>query len=338
VARPTELTLGKVPPEILERYLLGMVGAPSEDLLVAPSIGVDFGVVRVAASSPQSLIVSSDPVTGVEERIGWYAVNVSANDVATSGNRPRFLQSVILLPEQADEKMVARISSEMSQTAKSLGITIVGGHTELTPGLKRPIVMTTVFAFADSYVTAAGAREGDSVMLTKSAAVEGTAILASDAPGLDPALVRRARGYFRKLSVVEEAVAAYGTGRVHAMHDCTEGGVLGAVYEMSYASRLGFELFEEKVPVSRETRGICSALKLDPLRLISSGTLLLSVEAGAEHEVAETIREKAGTPVTVVGRFLGRGGRRTLVRRGGARERVGGPPADELWNVLRKAR
>ncbi|MDA4135303.1 MAG: AIR synthase family protein [Thaumarchaeota archaeon] len=338
MARPTGLTLGKLPPEILKRYLLGMVGAPSKDLLVAPSIGVDFGVVRVGPGSSLSLIVSSDPVTGVEERIGGYAVNVSANDVATSGNRPRFLQSVILLPEDADEKMVARISTEMSRTAKGLGITIVGGHTELTPGLKRPIVMTTVFAFAESYVTAADAREGDSVMLTKSAAIEGTAILASEAPGLDPALVRRARGYSRKLSVVEEAVAAYGTGRVHAMHDCTEGGVLGAAYEMSYASGLGFELIEEKVPVSRETRGVCSALSLDPLRLISSGALLLSVEEGAEEEVSEVIRRKAGTRTTVVGRFRGRGGKRTLVLRNGTRERVGEPPADELWRVRRKMR
>jgi hydrogenase expression/formation protein HypE len=328
--------LGKLPPEILKRYLLGMVGQPSDDLIVAPSIGVDFGVVSVGENSSRSLVVSSDPVTGVEEKIGWYAVNVSANDVATSGNRPRFLQSIILLPEDATERMVARISSEMNRTAKDLGITIVGGHTELTPGLKRPIVMTTVFAFAESYVTAAGAEEGDSLMLTKSAGVEGTAIFASVAPGLEAGLVRRSRAYFKKMSVVEEAVAAYGTGLVHAMHDCTEGGVLGATYEMSYASRRGFELVEEKVPVSRETRVVCSALGLDPLRLISSGALLLAVKRGSEGEVAEAIRSKAGSTTTVVGRFLGRGGRRTLLLRDGTRERVSEPPVDELWKVLRK--
>ena len=333
-----ELTLGKLPPEILKRYLLGMVGAPSKDLLVAPSIGVDFGVVRVGGGSSPSLIVSSDPVTGVEERIGWYAVNVSANDVATSGNSPRFLQSVIMLPEDADERMIARISSEMSRTAKGLGMTIVGGHTELTPGLKRPIVVTTVFAFARSYVTAADAREGDSLMMTKSAGVEGTAILASQAPGLEAAVVKRARAYFRKLSVVEEAAAAFSTGRVRAMHDCTEGGVLGAAYEMSYASRLGFELMEAKVPVSGETRRVCSALGLDPLRLISSGTLLLSVEKGGEDEVAAAVRRRAGSRATVVGRFLRRGGRRTLVRIQGGSEPVREPPVDELWKVLHRMR
>src|SRR5271155_3683344 len=139
-----------------------MVGEKSEDLVVAPSVGVDFGVVRVKGEARNVVIVSSDPVTGVEDLIGHYAVNVSANDVATSGNRPRFLQSVILLPQDAGERLVARITSEMGRAAKKLGITIVGGHTELTPKLTRPIVMTTVFTFAQTYVTAAGAQAGDS--------------------------------------------------------------------------------------------------------------------------------------------------------------------------------
>ncbi len=281
------------------------------------------------------VIVSSDPVTGVEDLIGHYAVNVSANDVATSGNRPRFLQSVILLPEDADERLVGRISSEMRRAAKKLGITIVGGHTELTPGLTRPIVMTTVFTFAETYVTAAGAQAGDSLMLTKSAAVEGTAILASEAPGLDDTTRRRARGYFRKLSVVDEAVAAFETGRVHAMHDCTEGGVLGAAFEMSYASKVGFELLERSVPVSKETAAVCAGLRLDPLRLISSGTLMLSVEEGAEGEVADAVR-KVGSRATVVGSFLPRRSGRFLVKRAGGRERIREPPVDELWDWKRQ--
>lgn len=146
------LALGKLPPAVLSKYLLGMTGAPSSDLVIPPSVGVDFGVIRQGKGY---LVVSSDPVTGVEERIGWYAVNVSANDVATSGNRPRFIQSIILLPQDAGVGMVAKISREMHRTAAGLGITIVGGHTELTPGLLRPIVVTTAFAIARSFITAA---------------------------------------------------------------------------------------------------------------------------------------------------------------------------------------
>ena len=140
----------------------------------------------------------------------------------------------------------------MHRTASGLGITIVGGHTELTPGLKRPIVVTTAFAIARSFVTAADARDGDTIMITKTAAVEGTAICASDpsrfGKGVDPEMIRKAKGFYRKLSVVDEASAAFAAGGVHAMHDCTEGGVLGAVYEMSYASNLGFELDEREDP------------------------------------------------------------------------------------------
>lgn len=332
-----ELALGKLPPEVLSKYLLGMTGAPSPDLVVPPSIGVDFGVIRQRGRGGRGgyLIVSSDPVTGVRERVGWYAVNVSANDVATSGNRPRFIQSVILLPEDATVGAVARISREMHSTAAGLGITIVGGHTELTPGLDRPIVITTAFALASSFVTAADARDGDAVMITKGAAVEGTAICASDearlGPGSDGTLLRRARGFYRRLSVVEEAVAAFGTGRVHAMHDCTEGGVLGAVYEMSYASGLGFEVAEASVPVAAETAYVCGRLGLDPLRLISSGTLLMAVERGGEGEVADAVRA-AGSRATVIGRF--REGERALARRDGTRERVAEPPTDELWKLV----
>ncbi len=327
-----ELRLGKLPPEILERYLLGMTGAPSKDLVVAPSLGVDFGVVK---HGDTRLIVSSDPVTGVKERVGWYAVNVSANDIATSGNRPQFLQSIILLPDHSSVEDVAAMSSEMHRTASDLGITIVGGHTELTPGLRRPIVITTAFAFASAYVTAAGARDGDSVMVTKTAGVEGTAICASEsrlvARKMGPKAVAAARRYIDRMSVVDEAVSAYGTGAVHAMHDCTEGGVLGAAYETSRAAGLGFELREGDVPVGKETEAVCSLLKLDPLRLISSGTLLISVEHGREREVADAVRE-AGSEATVVGRF--RRGGRLLIRREGSVEKVTDAPTDELWKLI----
>jgi hydrogenase expression/formation protein HypE len=326
------LALGKLPPAVLNKYLLRMTGAPSSDLVIPPSVGVDFGVIK---QGKDYLVVSSDPVTGVKERIGWYAVNVSANDVATSGNRPRYIQSIILLPEDASVGMVAKISKEMHRTAAGLGITIVGGHTELTPGLLRPIVVTTAFAVARSFITAADARDGDTIMMTKSAAVEGTAICGSHASrlgkGADPEMIRRAKGFYRKLSVVEEAVAAFGTGSVHAMHDCTEGGVLGAVYEMSFASNLGFGLHEEKIPLARETAYVCSRLGLDPLRLISSGTLLLSVKPGAEDEVAGAVRG-AGSKVTAVGTF--RKGERVLARKDGKSETVKEPPTDELWKLV----
>src|SRR2546428_2276567 len=254
-----------------------MNGTPSSDLALPPGVGVDFGVIKMGTGY---LIVSSDPVTGVTDRIGWYAVNVSANDVATSGNRPRFLQSIILLPRKTTIPLVRSISSEMHETARGLGISIVGGHTELTPGLDRPILVTTAFCYAKSFVSSADAKLGDSIMMTKTAGIEGTAILAgplvASGSKVDARLLGRAKRFIERMSVVEEADRAFRTGQVRAMHDCTEGGVLGSLYEMAVASELGFEVGEKEIPVASETTAICAALKANPLKLISSGSLLLA--------------------------------------------------------------
>lgn len=332
--QPPKLSLGKLPPDVMARYLFRMTGARSRKVVVEPSLGLDFGVVKLGEKKTRGrfLIVSSDPITGVSERAGWYAVNVSANDVATSGNSPEFMQSVILLPEDASERDVRRLSSEMHATARALEIAIVGGHTELTPGLHRPIVVTTAFATADSYVTAAGARAGDTLMMTKTAGVEGTAILGTDSRfngRLDKRTVAEAGKYFERFSVVQEALGAYKTGAVHAMHDCTEGGVLGALYEMATASGAGLDVSEAQVPVSVVTRKICSALEVDPLKLISSGTLLVAVKKGEESLVREAAAS-VGSAATPIGRFTEG---RVLLTRGERVEEVTGPPKDEIWRL-----
>jgi hydrogenase expression/formation protein HypE len=212
---------------------------------------------------------------------------------------------------------VKKLALEMHTEAKRLGINIVGGHTEVTQGLHRPIVAVTAFSFVDDYVSSQDAREGDTIMLTKTAGLEGTAVL-GDGKFLD------------NISVVDEAVAAHGTGYVHAMHDCTEGGVLGAVFEMSLASGLGFELHEMLVPVAPETRRLCRRLSIDPLRLTGSGALLLSVEQGRETDIQRILTPICKT--TAVGRFTK--GARVLVRKGGRRQTVRSAPEDELWRVL----
>jgi len=309
-----------------------MTGAASKDLVLPPGLGLDFGVVRLAQGF---LIVSTDPVTGVQRDAGWYAVNVSANDVATSGNRPRFMESVILLPEDASVGAVRQVSTQIHAAAKGLGISIVGGHTELTPGLKRSIVITTAFTVAKNYVSAADAREGDAIMVTKTAGLEGTAILASS-PNLGSrkipsVLLGRARKMIKQISIVKEAEEACKTGWVHAMHDCTEGGLLGAVYEMAMASEVGFELFEERVPLAKETVAICSMMGFDPLRLIGSGSLILAVEQGREASLEATLKA-VGLSVTYVGRFVRT--ERTLVRRDGSEEGIKDGVVDELWRSL----
>ncbi len=308
------LTTGKIPIDVLNSTFLRLTGAESADVVTPPLAGLDFAALRAGG---KFMVVSADPVTGVVTDIGRYAINVSANDVATSGNRPQFAESVVLLPEGADTGYARRIATQMHSESKKLGMAIVGGHTEVTPGLRRPIVAVTAFSFVDGFVSSRDGREGDTIMMTKSAGLEGTAVLGGPKSFLD------------RLSVVDEAVAAYRTGYVHAMHDCTEGGVLGAAFEMSLASGVGFEMTEELVPVAPETRRICAANSVDPLKLIGSGALLLSVEPGKEKALQDALRPICSA--STVGRFVKTG--RTLVTRRG-RQRLRRAPEDELWRVL----
>lgn len=325
------LQLGKLPIEVLSKTTLAMTGALSPLLVEGPKAGLDFAAVKVDG---RYLIVSADPISGVSANIGRYAVNVSANDVATSGNRPQFAESVVLLPEGSSAKYLGVTARQIGRTAEESGITIIGGHTEVTPGLRHPIIVMTVFSVVDNFVTSADAKDGDILMMSKTAGLEGTAEIATERGliprGLPESTKRKAARLISQISVTEEAVAAFRTGRVHAMHDCTEGGVLGAAFEMSIASGLGFVLEERAVPVAPETRAICRLLSIDPLRLIGSGSLLLAVEKGSKEEVQRALRTKC--KVTRIGEF--QRGRKEIVRKTGGMVTVKEAPEDELWRVL----
>ena len=326
-----KLSLGKIPIETLTTSVLKLTGARSDRVLSPAKAGVDFAAVR---ADGKFIVISADPITGISDAIGTYALKIAANDVATSGNAPQFAESVIMLPEGSTASDLVRIARQIHQAAKDGGIAILGGHTEVTPGLRRPIVTVTVFSLVERFVTSADARAGDVILMTKTAGLEGTAELAReyDFPegAVPDATLKKAVRYIEQIDITREARAAFSSGRVHAMHDCTEGGVLGAVFEMSLASGLGFALDEAAIPVSAETRNICGALSIDPLKLIGSGSLLIAVEKGREREV-----EKAVGPVckiTPIGEFTAQ--RRMILKKDGSTLPVKGAPQDELWRVL----
>ena len=197
-----KLPQGKLPIEILKPMLRSM---NSRGLVVAPNIGIDVGVTR---SKGKYLVSSSDPITGAVERIGWHAVNVSANDVATSGIMPDTLNIIALFPEDTRSDAIVKVMDEINETASSLGITVAGGHTEITPNLKRQIIMVTAFGSGDKFVTAADAKVHDSILLTKTAGIEGTSIL-SRLPAIarlvDPKILKRGRKLLDKLSIMKDA-------------------------------------------------------------------------------------------------------------------------------------
>lgn len=336
-----KLPPGKVPLKILREIVFKNLGIKRQEVVLGPSAGFDGAVIDF---SDKSLIVSMDPITGAFERIGWLAVNINANDVATFGVKPAFFSSCILLSENADRQTVKTICSQMDKASKTLEMAIIGGHCEVTPGLVSPIVIGCAMGIADKgkYVTAGGAKPGDKLMLTKSAGVEGTAILATERyellheKGVSRELLKSAQRFFEKISVVKEALLAFETGGVNAMHDPTEGGVLGGIHEMADASNLGVKVFKEKIPVAEETRKICNLFDIDPLQLISSGALLIASKKEFAEKVVQRLREH-NIEVSIIGEFLASKTKRLIIKkdRAGALPR---PESDHLWAALAKHR
>jgi hydrogenase maturation factor len=336
-----KLPVGKIPIDILQEVVFRNLGAKREEVVLGPSAGIDGAVINV---TNKSLIVSSDPITGAIERIGWLAVNINANDVATFGVEPAFLLSCILLPESSGKKTVETISGQMGEAAKKLGIAIVGGHCEVTPGLSSPIVVGCTMGLTErgNYVTAAGARQGDKLILTKSAGIEGTAILASDKEGqlkkvVSATTLQRAKRFYDEISVVKDAITAFKTGAVHAMHDPTEGGVAGGIHEMADASHLGFRVHKKKIPVRPETTEICNFFEIDPLQLTASGSLLIAVERDFADRVVG-ILSKEGITAEVIGEFLPSVEERIIIQEDGSSENLVRPVSDHLWSALEKIR
>lgn len=330
---------GKIPVDILKDVVFKNLGASRKEVVLGPSAGFDGAVIDVGN---KSLIVSADPITGAIERIGWLAVNVNANDIATFGVEPAFLLSCILLPEKADAKTVGIISDQIGRAARDLGMAIVGGHCEVTPGLADPIVVGCAIGITEkgNYVTAGGARSGDKLILTKSAGIEGTAILASDrerklAKKMAPLTLENAKDFYGQISVVKDALTAFQTGGVHAMHDPTEGGVAGGIHEMADASNLGASIFEGKIRISPETQEICDFFHIDPLCLISSGALLIAAEPGSAEVMVKRLGQKK-IPASVIGEFQENPRNRKITRKNGKTENLQRPLSDHLWRALSK--
>ncbi len=286
--------VGKLPPDVLDNLLKSASSHPR--LVVGPKIGEDAAVIDMG---DRYLIAKSDPITFVEHHIGRYAVHVNANDIACMGATPLWFLMTLLLPEgRADEAMISRIWKEVENTCDDLDITICGGHTEITSGLEFPILSGHMLGEVskENLVRGADAQVDDLILLTRPIPVEGTAILA-DAKydflknHMDVEILENAKKTLESpgISVVAQALAAAGTGQVHAMHDPTEGGLATGIHEMAEAAGLGAIVEENNIPISFEGGKICKALNLDPLGVITSGALLLAVPAEGEETVRETL-------------------------------------------------
>lgn len=285
------LPTGKLPLELLQR-LLDTYTSTDERIVAGPRVGEDVAVVDMG---DRYMVIKTDPITFATDEIGWYAVHVNANDIATSGATPRWMLNTVLLPEHsATAEVVEAIFRQLNDACRELGVTLVGGHTEVTWGLTRPIVVGVMVGEVerDRLLTTAGARVGDRVLLVKGVPIEATAIIAHERAadlrrrGYDDAFLARAQGYLRDpgISVVAAAQLAARHPGVHAMHDPTEGGLATGLHEVAHAARSGLRLDVERVPILEEGRRLCAEYGLDPLGIIASGALIVAVDA--EHAAA----------------------------------------------------
>jgi len=330
---------GKVPIEVLEEIVFKNLGAKRDDVILRPSIGEDAALVK---AGNQILAISSDPITGAEEWLGWLAVHVSANDVATRGIQPRWFNSIILLPKNSTTELIEKICTQMDKAARQLDIAITGGHCEITPGIRHPIVTGCAVGVAENgkYVTTSGARIDDRIILTKGTGIEGTAILASDRKRellkvFNESFIKKAENFFEKISVVKDAITAFRTGGVSAMHDPTEGGVAGGLHELADAANIGFQVYEEEILIPEETRKICAHFEIDPLQLISSGSLLIVAEEEKTDEIISSLSRK-GVQASIIGEVIEPALGRNLVTKTGEKTELTRPASDHLWTALAK--
>ncbi|MEF8840483.1 MAG: AIR synthase family protein [Haloarculaceae archaeon] len=294
--------IGKVDPDSLAALVLGRTGAPDDRVLQGPAYGEDTAAIAIEEGV---LVVNADPISMAVGRIGTLGVDVAANDVAASGADPEWLTSVILLP--GDEAALDTVTAQLDGAARRLGVAIVGGHSEFAPALESPMLVLTCFGLADRYVPTGGAEPGDRVVLTKGAGIEATAILATDfrdrLEGRIPeATLEAAEGFYDDVSVVPDAAVL--REHANAMHDPTEGGLVDGLLELAVASGVRLDMDREAIPVREETRRLCAAMGVDPLRTFGSGSLLAAVPEGAT-EAALSDLEGAGIEAAVVGTVHG---------------------------------
>ncbi|MHB8567362.1 MAG: AIR synthase family protein, partial [Nitrososphaerales archaeon] len=316
MAEESDRSYGKVPRYFFEKIIYPKLGSPRPEVLVGPSSGVDTSVIRL--SQNQVLIATTDPISLIPELgpsdSAWMSVNLLANDLATSSFKPQYLMLDFNLPPTMSHGVFEEYWNSLSEECSQLGIAIVGGHTGKFDGIDSTVIGSGVMFSTGSahYLTASGAKVGDSVILTKGAAVSSTGILAKvfadkirdkiGQSGLENAL-----SYFRKISAVEDALTAaragVGIGAVTAMHDVTEGGVVSALCELANASSLGLVIDRAKIFVSAETREICSIFGIDPYVSLGEGALVISCHPSKSQEVIESL-EHNGTSASIVGELL----------------------------------
>ena len=327
------MKIGKVPENVLKRSVMKQLHYKRDEVILGPGIGEDCAALALAED--EILVMSTDPITGTAKDIGKLAIQITANDLASAGAEPIGVMLTILLPDGTREIALKRIMEQMECACREAKMQILGGHTEVTAVVNQPVVNVAGVAKAKKgrLISTAGARAGRDIVVSKWVGIEGTMIFAKEKEAelkehFPADFVDTAIGFDRYLSVVPEAAVATQSS-VAAMHDVTEGGLFGALWEMAEASGVGLEIDLKKIPIRQETVEICEYFDVNPYGLISSGMMLM---AAADGNALVLALQEAGIPATVIGKAT-EGNDRVIIR-DEERRFLEPPKTDELYKVL----
>ena len=338
-----KLKVGKIDLKTFETYLLKRLGKKDKRVIVPPLTGVDAAVIEI--NKDKVLIIAEDPIFSIPgqplEMYGWYTVHIGASDVAVMGVKPEFMIYTLIMPPETPEADFKIIVNSIHKTAKDLDISIIGGHTGFYPGFASPTVGgITVFSIADKgkYVTPKGAEPGNDVILTKGPAVEAVGILSvlreeELVKKYGSSIVKKAQKYSTEMSVVKDALTAMETGGVTAMHDATEGGVIGGLFEVANASGVGMEIDETKFVYPEEIKAVCETFDIDPVEAIAEGSLIITSRVSHSNKIIKQLK-KEEIKASIIGKVTEDINKRVIKRISGKTKKLEIPAQDPFWPVF----
>lgn len=327
------MKVGKISETVLKRSILNQIKHRRNEVLLGPAVGEDCSAIALAED--EVLVLSSDPITGAIKDIGTLAVHITANDLASSGAEPVGLMLTILLPDGSSEEELRAMMQDMESVCDRFNIEIIGGHTEVTRAVTQPIVTVTGVGKIkrEELIKTSDAVPGQEIVMTKWAGLEGTAIIAAEKyeeliKRYPASFIDGAKRMIEHISVVPEAMIAAKTG-ARSMHDVTEGGIFGALWEIGAAAKVGMEVYLDKILLKQETVEICEFYDINPYMLISSGCLLIITDRA--NLLVDKLKE-AGIAAAVIGRITY--GNDRIIINGEERRFLEPPKSDELYKVI----
>jgi hydrogenase expression/formation protein HypE len=314
------MPIGKLDNRLLEDIIKHYTGIRDKRIILAPKVGEDAGAFII---DDKVIVIHSDPITGASINIGRLAIHIAGNDIASTGVKPEWYTLVIILPINSSLSLVEQIMKEANEALLEINASLLGGHTEFSPSVKSPIVSATAIGVGrkDAIISTGGAEIGDYILMTKTAGIEATGIIAWEKEAeltnfLDKKEIEEAKKFLKKISIIDEALLLSEKRLANSLHDPTEGGILNGLFEIAYSSGKTIEINVEAIPVHPLTKKILGYYGLDPLKSLSSGSLLASVSREKTDHALYLLRQR-GIKTTIIGRVIGKGGK-LIVRQGNA--------------------